>query len=182
MLLIILKFSKHLDVIWVCICICTTQVLVHAEYPEAFRTASTSEMSLESGAVYNQTVILDRIVNKQESHINKLSEYPWYFNSAAACHISPLVPLQKVSDIKRTRLYFLPTQGRHTSPLGASQCVLYDSKYMLLTSPDSQQQGIRLSAGEKRGWEGHCRAPVCQRGLRILMPFTAEPSAGYYTW
>lgn len=44
------------------------QVLVHVEYPKAFHTASTSEMSLESGGVYNQTVILDRIASKQKSH------------------------------------------------------------------------------------------------------------------
>lgn len=68
MSLILLKGSKHFDGIWVCIYVCTMQVLASVEYPEAFHTVSTSEMSPESGGVYSQAVILDRVVNKQKLH------------------------------------------------------------------------------------------------------------------
>ena len=142
---------------------------------------SASEMSLESGGVCNQTVILDRIVNKQKIRsancLNILgisillllvTFLLWYYckksvtSGELACLSSP------------------PGEGvqAHWEP---AKRVLYDSECVLLTSPDSQQQGTRRSAGEKRGWEGQCRAPVCQRGPSILMPPTAEPSAGYYT-
>lgn len=181
MSLILLKCSEHLGVICVCICICTMQVLVHAAYPQAFHTASTSEMSPESGGVCNQTMILDTIVNKQ-----KITSANWL----NILDVSILLLL--VTFLLQYRCKKSVTSGRlacFSSPPGEgvqahwepAKCVLYDSECVLLTSPDSQQQGARLSAGEKGGWEGQCRAPVCQRGPSILMPPTAEPSAGYCT-
>jgi len=181
MSLILLKCSELFGVVSVCICVCTMQVLVHVEYSDTFDTASASEMSFEGGDVCNQTVILDRIVNKQKKK----------FTSANCLNIlDTSILLQLVTLLLWYHCKKSVTWGGLaclSSPVGEgvqahwepAKCVWYDSE--LLASPDSQQQGVGLSVGEKGGWEGHCRAPVHQRGPSILMPPTAEPSAGYYT-
>lgn len=50
-------------------------------------------------------LLLCSIVTKQKCHNSKLNIMIY---SAAACHFSPLVPLQKVSDIRQTHLSLLP--------------------------------------------------------------------------
>lgn len=152
------------------------QIPVHAEYPEAFCTAPASEMSLQSGGVCNQTMILDKIANKQKSHqqdILDISILPLLDTFLVWYHHKKSVPSSR-----QHCLSSLPGEVIQAHREAAS-CVLYENA--LLASPGNQQQGTRLSAGEKGGWEGQCRAPVCQKGPSILMPPTAEPSAGYYT-
>lgn len=56
------------------------------------------------------------IANKD--HISKLPEQPWYFNSAVAWHIFPLVPLQKLETSKGLDCF---SPWRCASPLGVSQ-------------------------------------------------------------
>lgn len=125
----------------------------------------------------DRIVILHRRANKNQ--IGRLSEELWYFNSAA-WHISRPVLLQKVSDIKWTQLSFLPTLGRCVSPLGVSQmCFVWQQACFAHLA--WQWQNTRTSAGKEGRWEGQCRAPACQRGPSMLMPPTAEPSAGYCT-
>lgn len=74
----------------------------------------TSEMFLECDIVSVQTVTLD---SKERSHQQTVWK-PWYFNSAVAWHIFPLVPLQKLVTSKGLNCF---SPWRYVSPLGVSQ-------------------------------------------------------------
>lgn len=120
------------------------------------------------------------IANKD--HISKLPEQPWYFNSAVAWHIFPLVPLQKLETSKGLDCF---SPWRCASPLGVSQMYFVWQQAWVVHLVWQSVTSTRLSAGKEGHWKGQCRAPLCQRGLNMLMPPTAEPSAVYYmivTW
>lgn len=125
------------------------------EYPEAFHTASTSEMALEHGSVCSQTVVLDRTVNKQKkimsAHVWIAVIFPFFCH--LSCFCSGTIAKSQVDS-----LVFAPHPGEGDKPPGSQPAMFCVTANSCCTSPDSTKgQGCLLVKGEGgRAGQGTC--------------------------
>lgn len=148
------------------ICICTMQVLVHAEYSGASHTASTSEMFLESSSVCNQTMILERVVHKQKATSAKC------LNSLDISVLLLLVILLHSTIAKsqrhRTNSHVFPAhQAKQYKPTGSQPDVFSVTVRaccsLHLTVSNKVKGYLLVERKDGKGSTGH----LCARGAQI---------------